>query len=149
MNARSCPARTLLLVILSCLATSSHVWVCKAPYVRHHIPLSCWDTQHRVRRGPYATRALFASPRLGIGRRNCNSCVFWYQKAECSKRAALAGKETAGGGEPCWRGSQLLTLTTDGPCHFLSCSPSGGEEFLQGNHARLCSENPSLKLLCC
>lgn len=28
------------------------------------------------------------------------------------------------------------------PCHFLSGSPSSGEEFLEGNHALLCSENP-------
>uniref|UniRef100_M3YZI7 Rho guanine nucleotide exchange factor 3 n=1 Tax=Mustela putorius furo TaxID=9669 RepID=M3YZI7_MUSPF len=28
------------------------------------------------------------------------------------------------------------------PCHFLSCSPSGREEFLQGNYALLSSENP-------
>lgn len=38
--------------------------------------------------------------------------------------------------------AQPLTLLTDGLCHFLSCSSSGGEELVQGNHALLCSENP-------
>lgn len=48
-------------------------------------------------------------------------------KLGCSEEAAAAeaaGEETAKALG--WCGSQLLTLVTDRPCHFLSCSPSRG-----------------------
>lgn len=72
-------------------------------------------------------------------------CPFECPKLGYSEEAAAAeeaGEETTGALG--WCGSQLLTLVTDRPCHFLSCSPRG-EEFLQGNHALLCLEYPVRK----
>ena len=92
---------------------------------QQHALQSCQNAQHGFKWGP-SEHCVFLTG-WGLSDRNQFLVCLWLPRGRVLWKgggSSSSSEETSGALG--WCGSQLLTFVTDGPCHFLSCSPRVG-----------------------